>query len=97
MASGPILVTFAALQEGAANVGKTANSFDQQLNDVQSLVANVAQSWTGSAAEGYNQTMAQWKSAQTDLNATLTKIGKALQAAEEAYSQTESANRSLWT
>jgi WXG100 family type VII secretion target len=97
MASGPILVTFAALQEGAGNVNKTANSFDQQLNDIKSVVANIAQHWTGAAAEGYNQTMGQWNAAQNDLNSTLAKIGKALQAAEEAYQQTESANAKLWS
>ena len=96
MASGPILVTFAALQEGAANVSKTANSFDQQLNDIKSVVANIAHSWTGSAADGYNQTMALWNQSQQDMNETLTKIGRALQAAEEAYSQTENSNKSLW-
>ena len=96
MASGPILVTFAALQEGAANVNKTANSFDQQLNDVKSVVNNIAQSWTGSAHEGYSQQMQQWNAAQDDLNSTLAKIGKALQAAEQAYTQTEQSNAKLW-
>jgi WXG100 family type VII secretion target len=96
MASGPLLVTFQSLQDGASQVAKTASNFDSQLNDVKSVVANVAQTWTGSAADGYNQTMQQWNAAQNDLNETLQKIGRALSAAEQAYSQTESSNASLW-
>jgi early secretory antigenic target protein ESAT-6 len=91
-----VLVTFAALAEAAQTIQSTYNNLNTKLTDLEGQLKPVVASWTGSASENYQQQQAKWNSAQTDLNTVLQAIGKAVEAAHDAYSQTESANTKAW-
>jgi early secretory antigenic target protein ESAT-6 len=91
-----VLVTFAALAEAAQTIQSTYNNLNTKLTDLEGQLKPVVASWTGSASENYQQQQAKWNSAQSDLNTVLQAIGKAVEAAHDAYSQTESANTKAW-
>jgi early secretory antigenic target protein ESAT-6 len=94
--SGPILVNFATITQGATDVRSTASNIKQQLDDLESGVKKVAQSWEGSAQEGYRQKQAEWDKRAASLHATLESIAKALDQAAQNYQSTESKNANIW-
>ena len=71
---GSVMVTFATIAEAAQNTQRTYQSLEQKLNDLHSFLQPMVASWTGSAAEQYQQKQQQWDdwhsrltgSAQTD-------------------------------
>lgn len=94
---GQILVTFATIAEAAQNVNSSLAQINSQLDDLKSTVAKVTSSWTGSAAQAYQQQQQQWDTSQQDLNTVLQKIGQVLDASHDAYLQTETSNTQAWT
>ncbi|HEX4787033.1 MAG TPA: WXG100 family type VII secretion target [Actinospica sp.] len=91
-----VLVTFAALAEAAQTIQSTYNNLNTKLTDLENQLKPVVSSWTGTASENYQQQQAKWNSAQQDLNTVLQAIGKTVEAAHDAYTQTESANAQAW-
>jgi WXG100 family type VII secretion target len=94
--SDRVLVTFAALAEAAQQIQSTYNNLNTKLNDLESQLRPVVASWTGKASEDYQVQQQKWNSAQSDLNNVLQAIGKAVEAAHDAYTQTETANAQQW-
>jgi WXG100 family type VII secretion target len=94
--SDRVLVTFAALAEAAQQIQSTYNNLNTKLNDLESQLRPVVASWTGKASEDYQVQQQKWNSAQTDLNNVLQAIGKTVEAAHDAYTQTESTNANAW-
>ena len=94
--SDRVLVTFAALAEAAQQIQSTYNNLNTKLNDLESQLRPVVATWTGKASEDYQVQQQKWNSAQSDLNNVLQAIGKAVEAAHDAYTQTESANATAW-
>jgi ESAT-6 family protein len=96
MSDGGILVQFAAIAEASQNVNRTYNNLDQKLNDLRQMLAPITQTWTGKAAENYQEKQRAWDQAQQDLGMVLQSIAKVLEAAHDSYNQTEQANASSW-
>jgi early secretory antigenic target protein ESAT-6 len=94
--SGPILVNFATIQQASSDVRATASNIRQQLDDLESGVKRIAQSWEGSAQEGYRQKQAEWDKRAASLHATLEAIAKALDQAAQNYQATEQKNAGIW-
>jgi WXG100 family type VII secretion target len=94
--SDQVLVTFAALAEAAQTIQSTYNNLNTKLTDLESQLKPVVSTWTGTASENYQVQQQKWNSAQTDLNTVLQAIGKTVEAAHDAYSQTEAANAKSW-
>jgi WXG100 family type VII secretion target len=97
MSDASVLVTFAALAEAAQRIQQTSTSLNQKLSDLENQLKPVVSSWTGSASENYQVQQQKWNQAQTDLTNVLQAIGKAVEAAHDAYSQTEQANAGAWS
>ncbi|HEU5355052.1 MAG TPA: WXG100 family type VII secretion target [Actinocrinis sp.] len=93
---GSVMVTFATIAEAAQNTQRTYQSLEQKLNDLHSFLQPMVASWTGSAAEQYQQKQQQWTQAQNDLGNVLQTIGRVLDETEQAYRTTESQNASNW-
>lgn len=91
-----IKVTFGELQNLASQIQSKSQAVEQELEDLKSQIAQLDTLWQGSAQAGYQQTKTAWYQAAEDLNATLAKIGVAVNAAEQAYSETESRNTAAW-
>jgi WXG100 family type VII secretion target len=94
--SDQVLVTFAALAEAAQTIQSTYNNLNTKLSDLQSQLKPVVSTWTGSASENYQVQQQKWDQAQTDLNTVLQAIGKAVEAAHDAYTTTEQSNAQAW-
>ena len=94
--SDQVLVTFAALAEAAQTIQSTYNSLNEKLNDLESQLRPMVSTWTGSASENYQVQQQKWNQAQTDMNNVLQAISKAVEAAHDAYTQTESSNAGAW-
>ena len=94
---GMMLVTFAELANAAQTIQSASNNLNSKLDDLKSQLTPIASTWTGSAADNYQVQQKAWDSAQQDLNAVLKAIGGAVEAAHEAYQQTETANTQSWS
>jgi WXG100 family type VII secretion target len=91
-----VLVTFAALAEAAQTIQSTYSNLNSRLDDLKSQLQPVVQTWTGSAAEGYQVQQNKWNQAQEDLSNVLKAIGQAVENAHDAYQSTENANTKSW-
>jgi WXG100 family type VII secretion target len=94
--SDRVLVTFAALAEAAQQIQSTYNNLNTKLTDLESQLKPVVSTWTGNASQNYQVQQQKWNAAQTDLNTVLQAIGKALEAAHDAYTTTETSNTTAW-
>lgn len=92
-----VLVTFAALAEAAQSIQSTYNNLNTKLTDLENQLKPIVSTWTGSASENYQVQQQKWNQAQTDLNTVLQAIGKAVEAAHDAYTQTETVNSQAWS
>ena len=93
---GTVLVTFAALANAAQSIQQTYGNLNQKLDDLHNQLAPIVSDWTGQAAENYQVQQQKWNQAQTDMNNVLQAISKAVEAAHDAYTQTESSNAGAW-
>lgn len=91
-----MMVTFAELANAAQTIQSTSNNLNSRLEDLQSQLRPIAESWDGSAAQNYQIQQQKWNQAQQDINQVLLAISKAVEAAHEAYNQTEQANTRAW-
>ena len=53
-----ILVNFQTVSQASSDVSSTANRIKSQLDDLEAMVKRVANTWEGSAQEGYQQKQA---------------------------------------
>ncbi|UGY93906.1 WXG100 family type VII secretion target [Streptomyces gobiensis] len=95
--SGQILVNFQTIQQAATDVRSTAGNIKTQLDDLESGVKKIAQSWEGEAQEGYRQKQLEWDKRAASLHATLQAIAKALDTAAQNYEATEKKNAGIWS
>jgi WXG100 family type VII secretion target len=96
MPSDSVLVTFGALADAAQSIQSTNTNLNTKLEDLQNLLKPIVEQWTGQAADNYHVQQQKWYQAQTDLTNVLQAIGKAVEAAHEAYTQTEQSNATSW-
>jgi WXG100 family type VII secretion target len=91
-----IKVTFAALETARADVSGTAAGITGRLDDLKRLLAPLAATWAGQAAQEYQQRQRQWDTAAADLTAVLGQIGLALGQAHDEYLAAETVNAGRW-
>lgn len=72
--SGPIRIDYAKLAQCEDAVDKSEKTLNVKLEAVESEVARLGNSWTGSGAEAYKQAAAKVNEAQAELAQTLAKI-----------------------
>lgn len=91
-----ILVNFQTVSQASQDVRTTANSIKSQLDDLEAAVRRVANTWEGSAQEGYQNKQRQWDQTADHLHQVLMKISTALQSSADNYQSTEQANANVW-
>ncbi|MFR9674641.1 WXG100 family type VII secretion target [Streptomyces sp. TR06-5] len=91
-----ILVNFQTVSQASQDVRNTANNIKSQLDDLEAAVRRVANTWEGSAQEGYQQKQRQWDQTADHLHQVLMKISGALQSSADNYQSTEQANANVW-
>ena len=95
-AEGHMLVTFAAVENAAADTDTVAGHIDQQLDDLKTYLAPLVASWVGEASTDYQALQSRWDSGAADLNHVLREIASILRTAHANYTRAESANASIW-
>jgi early secretory antigenic target protein ESAT-6 len=96
MANDGIKVTFGGLEAAAGNIKTQANHVEQSLGDLKSFLQPLVASWTGNAAQEYQEHQRKWDQAAADLHQVLAAIGIAVNDAASAYRQGEQANSARW-
>ncbi|MDT0378822.1 WXG100 family type VII secretion target [Streptomyces sp. RKND-216] len=91
-----ILVNFQTVSQASSDVRTTANNIKSQLDDLEAAVKRVANTWEGSAQEGYQNKQRQWDQTADHLHQVLMKISTALQNSADNYQSTEKANANVW-
>jgi 6 kDa early secretory antigenic target len=95
-ADGHVLVTFESIGQAATDCDTMNGEMLQELADLKSKLAPMVSTWSGRAAENYNVLQAQWDTAASDLSDILTQISRSLRVAQQNYTDTETANASIW-
>jgi WXG100 family type VII secretion target len=91
-----ILVNFSTIQNASSEVRQTAQRIQSQLDELKAGVQRIANSWEGSAREGYQARQATWDAKAADLQQVLQQISTSLDNAAQSYQSTESKNSSIW-
>jgi early secretory antigenic target protein ESAT-6 len=94
--AGHMLVTFAAVENAAADADAVAGQIDQQLDDLKAYLGPLVASWAGQASSDYQALQARWDSSAAELNDVLRDIASALRTAHANYVTAENVNASLW-
>ena len=87
-----IKVTFAAIEQAAADIDAARARITAQLGELRSHLAPVAASWTGDAAGRYNEAQQRWDRSAADLTETLHKIKGLVLGAGAGYRSVEADN-----
>lgn len=89
---GVIKVNFGQLSAAADHLGQTANKIQDQLHQLEQTLKPLVSSWEGGAQESYNRAQAEWNKAAQNLHEITSKMGIAVNAANEAFNAGEKAN-----
>lgn len=95
--SDQIRVGFSQIDNLASGINSQVKQIESQLDDLRQAIAKLAQMWEGSANEAFQSVQNNWNQSATDLNGVLNRIALAVQAANEAYQNTEKQNTSVWS
>lgn len=87
-----IKVTFAAIEQAAADVDAARARITAQLGELQSHLAPVVANWTGDAAGRYNEAQQRWDRSAADLTETLQRIKRLVLDAGAGYRSVEADN-----
>ena len=93
---GAVWVTFAAIEDAAAQSGTTNRTIQTLLDDLYRLLQPVFSSWTGEAAEGFQYQHRLWMQAADDLNTVLSNISTLLLESHDTYSSAEATVSQMW-
>jgi WXG100 family type VII secretion target len=91
-----INVQFESLLQGQAGVAQTYSRLTSTLEELESNLAPMIGTWTGSAQESYLQCKKAWDEAAANLATVLNNIGQAVGQAHENYRAAENAAKGNW-
>jgi WXG100 family type VII secretion target len=94
---GDIHIDFGALQAGQAGIQSTFARLQATLDELESGLQPMVDSWSGAAQEAYVVCKQQWEEAAAALAAVLQSISRAVTAAHDNYSATHSATVQIWS
>lgn len=92
MASGEIVVNFAALRAAAEDIRSTVAGMNSELDNLKQGLQPLLSTWDGEAQQAYHARQAQWDSAASDLNTLLSQIQTAVSRSAEIMEARERAN-----
>lgn len=94
---GEIHVQFESLQSGQEGINKTFQGLTSTLDQLESDLQPMINSWSGAAQEAYLQCKKQWDDAAQALAGVLSNIGTAVGQAHDNYRAAESAAQNNWS
>jgi early secretory antigenic target protein ESAT-6 len=94
---GEIHVNFGALEAGQAGINKTYGSLQATLDQLESDLKPMIETWSGDAQQAYLVNKQQWDQGAAALAQVLNNIGRAVGDANENYQATHQATKQIWT
>jgi WXG100 family type VII secretion target len=94
---GEIHVQFESLASGQEGINRSYQQLTGTLEQLESDLAPMIQSWNGAAQESYLQCKKQWDDAAQGLAQVLNTIGQAVGSAHDNYQSAERAAQSNWS
>ncbi|MBP2476188.1 WXG100 family type VII secretion target [Crossiella equi] len=91
-----INVDFGQLAEGQSSCQRVATNMQTKFDDLKQNLQPLITTWTGSAAEAYQQHQTAWDQSFEKLREILSKTAIALGTAKDAYQQNESKGAGSW-
>ncbi|MEV6978159.1 WXG100 family type VII secretion target [Kitasatospora sp. NPDC093806] len=91
-----ILVNFQTIKSASAEVRRTAQTIQHQLEELKAGVTKISASWEGNAQQGYQAHQAKWDQRALHLQQVLAQIATSLDGAANSYQSTENRNAGLW-
>jgi 6 kDa early secretory antigenic target len=89
-------VDFGALGSGAAGIMSTYRSLQGTLENLESQLAPMVATWSGSARDAYFAQKKKWDDASTAMATILQQMGVAVDEANSNYKAAETSNTNLW-
>jgi 6 kDa early secretory antigenic target len=93
---GEISVRFDALQGGEQGIRNNYSKLTATLEQLNSDLQPMINSWSGDARDAYMQCKKQWDDASQALAQVLNSVAQAVGQANQNYQGAESAARSNW-
>ena len=93
---GEIHVQFESLASGEQGIRNNYAKLTATLEQLESDLQPMINSWSGSAQESYLACKKQWDDAAMALSTVLNNIGSAVGQAHENYTAAEQAARNNW-
>jgi early secretory antigenic target protein ESAT-6 len=90
-------VNFEALQTGQAGIQKTYTSLQATLDQLETDLKPMIETWTGAAQEAYLTNKQQWDQGAASLAQVLQNVGRAVGDAHENYQTTHNATKQIWS
>ncbi len=94
---GEIHVQFESLQAGEQGIRNNYAKLTATLEQLESDLQPMINSWSGAAQESYLTCKKQWDDAALALSQILNNIGQAVGQAHENYTAAETAARANWS
>jgi ESAT-6 family protein len=91
-----MVVTFAALQEAEKTIRSGSDTLHRKLDELAADLGPLTRSWTGEAAQAYQEHMREWRSAAGDLADVLGRIAGMVRTAESNYRSAVVTNQGMW-
>lgn len=91
-----IVVDFAALENMVHSIERTLAETESTLESLAGSVDRLVGMWAGSAAEGFQRTVAEWTNGQQDLRAQLAALRDLVETAHDNHADALAANIAMW-
>jgi early secretory antigenic target protein ESAT-6 len=89
-------VDFGSLAELTGGLLAAADALEGQLDELDTAIARIAESWQGEAHDRFHTLAGQWQGSSRDLHATLRKLHTVCRTAHGNYQAAEAASLRLW-
>ncbi|GIG58832.1 hypothetical protein Lfu02_32040 [Longispora fulva] len=97
MTDNHLVVDFAALQAGSADIAAAVAKLSASLELLDQHAAPLVASWDGDARQAYAARQQKWSTAADDIRTMLTAIKSAVDTSVGEYLRTEKANTGLFS
>lgn len=91
-----ITARFGELDGLAGTIDRTVTEIRTELDTLNGQVAALTELWTGSAADGFQHTLALWRSAADDLRDGLDRLGRIVRTTHGNYRNAVTTNTRMW-
>lgn len=82
---GTTVVTYASLDLAAGEIKRQAKQLDQDLKEIQAMIAKVSEVWEGEAKQAYTTAQNRWRTDADAIRGNLEEIANKVSEASPIY------------